>query len=157
MMYGCKMECYVCTEECYTLSPCKCMNLALCNDCYAKLLVYGNKKCSICLEEFPVIEENTDEDSVEEDRSDKLNPLWIFFPIMMRPHPHTTFPDCHRFDACVDIFRHIVFVFFYCLLYEIIFRPNQMDISNPLMFAFVIHVILCICIRHACAKKYVNN
>lgn len=47
-------ECYVCTEIAYTLSPCKCKNLYLHDDCYGKLLAYDNKHCGVCLEPFPL-------------------------------------------------------------------------------------------------------
>lgn len=46
-------ECYVCTDTSYTLSPCKCKNLYLHQDCYDKLLAYNNKHCGVCLEPFP--------------------------------------------------------------------------------------------------------
>jgi len=48
------MECYVCTEPAYSLSPCACKNLYLHEDCYAKLLLYNNTRCGICLQDYPL-------------------------------------------------------------------------------------------------------
>lgn len=146
------MECYVCTEDCYTLSPCKCLNLALCNDCYAKLLIYGNKKCSICLEEFPIEEEIIIEEE-EIIKEDKLDAFWIFLPIMMRPHPYTTFPECSRIDAAMDIIRNVVFFFIYYLIYEALMQPEHFFMYEAVMFGLIVHIVLCVCIRHTCAKN----
>ena len=48
-------ECYVCTEECYTLSPCNCTNAYLHEDCYAKLIAckYIDNNGSLAKERFP--------------------------------------------------------------------------------------------------------
>ena len=152
-----KMECYVCTEECYTLSPCKCMNLALCDDCYAKLLIYGNKKCGVCLEEFPIPEEIVSEEiepvNINPDENNKLSAYWIFFPIMMRPHPHTTFPECSRIDGAMDVLRNLVCFLIYYFIYETVMQPKKFYMYEALMFGVVVHIVLCVCIRHTCAKN----
>jgi hypothetical protein len=152
-----KMECYVCTEDCYTLSPCKCTNLALCNDCYAKLLIYGNKRCSICLDGFPIEEEIIMEEGRREGEElfieNELNAFWIVFPIMMRPHPHTTFPECSRIDAAMDIIRNAVFFLIYYLIYEAVIQPEHFFMAEGLMFGLIVHIVLCVCIRHTCAKN----
>jgi hypothetical protein len=151
------MECYVCTEDCYTLSPCKCLNLALCNDCYAKLLIYGNKKCSVCLEAFPILEEIDSEEIAPVNtivvNEDKLNSYWIFFPIMMRPHPYTTFPECPKTDAAMDIIRNIVCFIVYYFIYETIMQPEHFFMYEAIMFGIVVHIVLCVSIRHTCAKN----
>ena len=81
-------ECYVCTDACDTLSPCKCKNLFLHENCYAMLLLYENKKCGVCLEDYPLVDIKPITTIVQEEEEEiEPNPLWIFCPIMMRPYP----------------------------------------------------------------------
>ena len=82
-------ECYVCTDACDTLSPCKCKNLFLHENCYAMLLLYENKKCGVCLEDYPLVDIKPITTIVQEEEEEEIepNPLWIFCPIMMRPQP----------------------------------------------------------------------
>ena len=63
-------ECYVCTDACDTLSPCKCKNLFLHENCYAMLLLYENKKCGVCLEDYPLVDIKPITTIVQEEEED---------------------------------------------------------------------------------------
>ena len=67
------MECYVCTEPAFTLSPCKCKNLYLHDDCYAKLLAYDNKRCGICLQDYPLPDIESPAVYIEKDHRCKIS------------------------------------------------------------------------------------
>lgn len=46
-------ECYVCMENCYSLSPCGCTQLYLHGDCLTLLIEYGNRYCKVCNTDYP--------------------------------------------------------------------------------------------------------
>jgi len=46
-------NCFICTESCNNLSPCKCKNLYVHEECLLKSIYALNKtKCTICLSEY---------------------------------------------------------------------------------------------------------
>ena len=98
-------ECYVCTDACDTLSPCKCKNLFLHENCYAMLLLYENKKCGVCLEDYPLVDMKPITTIVQEEEEEEIepNPLWIFCPIMMRPYSFKLNVIYTGLDVLVDI------------------------------------------------------
>lgn len=125
-------ECYVCCEECYTLSPCKCTNAYLHSECYYKLLEYKQTQCTMCLSSFPIpndvyqnqiplyVDEIDTASSINEEFDDpeyEQSCLWWFVPFLMRP------PHVYSFNMCdpfVDFPRSMFYIivingFIFCL------------------------------------------
>ena len=153
-------ECYVCTEECYTLSPCNCTNAYLHEDCYAKLIACKYKKCTMCLADFPVPEpvhiEEADDIYIGLDE-DEINIVWWLTPILMRPHPHTSFNDC---DVIIDFPRNILWVVSYMLLFHSLDYPDDPLINifstkstTEWFYSIILHLMICVIIRHWCRIK----
>jgi hypothetical protein len=49
------VDCYICFEECETLSPCKCRDLRLHTCCLEIQKIYGYDRCKICDTKFPEV------------------------------------------------------------------------------------------------------
>lgn len=115
------MDCYVCLEPCQTLSPCKCSDLYLHQNCYAKLLAYNNFYCTVCREMYPIYikddfepNEVTEEDLEvgDEETSEPnypKNPMWcrVCVPMQCRKyreqHPHIV-------DLYANWLRHFIVI-----------------------------------------------
>ena len=112
------MECYVCTDIAYTLSPCDCKNLYLCQECYAKLLAYDNKHCGICLKDFPLPDIEAPEVIIEKPRRETIS---IWYPIICRSslRPHNS---C---DFYFEPFRHFVLTLFIMNVVKYCFSPSK--------------------------------
>ena len=52
---------------------------------------------------------------------DEINIVWWLTPILMRPHPHTSFNDC---DVIIDFPRNILWIVFYMLLFHSLDYPD---------------------------------
>lgn len=74
-------ECYICLEETFFQSPCKCTNLPLCENCLEKLRIYNYKECKVCKEKYPLREEEVIDIKIEE---------------IQRPTVHRYTPYCCR-------------------------------------------------------------
>ena len=100
------MDCYVCMEPCQTLSPCKCTDLFLHDDCYAKLIAYDNFSCTVCREMYP-IDINDDESDMPDDDERPKNPLWcrVVIPLQCRRHYEE---DPTLVDIYANGVRHLV-------------------------------------------------
>ncbi len=118
------LVCYVCMEYCQTLSPCRCENMYLHQQCYEKLLEYNNHHCTVCKEPYPHLEEHiviedTDEYSEFDEEDDEVydkNALCcrILVPIQLRTIYVYKPSAC---DQCVNPFRHVAFVWLICVIW----------------------------------------
>lgn len=101
------MDCYVCMEPCLTLSPCKCTDLFLHEDCYAKLIAYNNFSCTVCRENYPVEIHEDEPDDIPDDEESPKNPTWcrILLPLQCRRHPEE---DPLLADLYVNGLRHLI-------------------------------------------------
>ena len=137
------MDCYVCLEPCQTLSPCKCSDLYLHQNCYAKLLAYDNFYCTVCREMYPInikdvyssdedVEENLEmgEDEPSEP-SEPKNPVLcrVFVPIQCRKHRER---QPHIVDVYVNGLRHLIAIWILtCALSRIhAQRQEKLDIVD---------------------------
>lgn len=146
-------ECYVCTDIAYTLSPCKCKNLFLHEDCYAKLLAYDNIKCGVCTEPFPLPRIDPIVNIiVEPPVSRKLSLIWFFFPILMRPHPFICIDKCLNLDIVLDVIRNMVGLYFSSSLISLIMQSN-LNNGSIWVYGFVLYISLCLVIRQTFAFK----
>lgn len=148
-------ECYVCYDACYSLSPCKCTDLYLCDNCYAKLILYNNTKCTVCSAPYPPSHLNLvsgAEDENEEEDELKIGLIWFFIPIMMRPHPFTTFPN-KKLDMLLDVGRSS-FCILICTYFSALARGEPL-FENPInaIFGLLLFLFFSIMIRHACAIR----
>ena len=153
-------ECYVCYDTCYSLSPCKCTNLYLCNICYAKLIIYNNTKCTICSSPYPpsdlkLVGDVEDEMILmenEEEEELKIGLIWFFLPILMRPHPFTTFPNKYL-DMLLDVGR-CSFCILICTYFVSLARRST-PFENPInaIWGLFLFIFLCTMIRHSCAIR----
>tara|TARA_B100000676_G_C18085535_1_gene854704 strand:- start:3976 stop:4425 length:450 start_codon:yes stop_codon:yes gene_type:complete len=109
-------ECYVCTEMAYTLSPCKCKNLFLHDDCYAKLLAYDNKQCGVCLEDFPLPDLEAQDVYVEK----KIRTNYCL-PILFR----TVKTPVNKWDLMVDPLRHLVAEFIFFNVFKFVIKTSS--------------------------------
>ena len=57
---------------------------------------------------------------------DEINIVWWLTPILMRPHPHTSFNDC---DVIIDFPRNILWIVFYMLLFHSLDYPDDQLIN----------------------------
>jgi len=148
-------ECYICTDECYTLSPCKCKNAYLHQECYTRLIAYEHKQCSICLADFPrkeFSEESSERSAEISEGIPKLHPLWAIAPILMRPYPGHSF---NNIDVALDIPRNVIWIMGYVCIFHRIDYPDQslwnifklISIIEWLMCS-ILHFSLCVTIRH---------
>lgn len=160
-------ECYVCTDMCYTLSPCNCTNAYLHEECYSRLIAYNNKKCTICLADFPIQTIPPKESSAElsEERSELFEeddilypPIWyIIMPILMRPYYYS---PLNSTDAYFDFPRNMLWVTGYMSLFHVIDNPDiewSAIFSTPSIIQWfmciIIHISFCILVRHTLTKK----
>lgn len=115
------MECYICTDQCDTLSPCTCEQLYLHEDCYAKLLAYDHKKCTVCNTPFPLeIEDVVPELSVdsmeeEDERPRKPNKMWVLVPIYLRPRDICAMYEA---DILIELIRTPIWIFMIMILFS---------------------------------------
>ena len=152
-------ECYVCTEECYTLSPCKCKSAYLHDVCYAKLIAYDNKNCTICLTEFPKPEIDISTELSSEHHAHEIYPpcYWVITPLLMRPVYYQPF---NVVDSYIDVLRNILWLIVYMCIFHSIDYPDtsmehifdQSELINWLM-CIIIHITVCVIVRSACTKK----
>ena len=115
------MECYICTEPAFTLSPCKCTNLYIHDHCYATLIAYNHTKCSICLEEYPIKDTTKDIESMDEEEDDEPIKYNMCVPILLR----SNLKSYHSCDILLEPFRHLLIVFFLMNVLKIIFQPDM--------------------------------
>ena len=138
-------ECYVCTDACDTLSPCKCKNLFLHENCYAMLLLYENKKCGVCLEDYPLVDIKPITTIVQEEEEEEIepNPLWIFCPIMMRPQPFKLKAIYMGLDTIIGLLLIFMVLYIYfdvcCILVDYIYIT-----FTVCLFLFYWYTSLCI-------------
>ena len=150
-------ECYVCYDACYSLSPCKCTDLYLCNNCYAKLILYNNTKCTVCSAPYPpshlkVVADVEEEMENEEEEELKIGLMWFFVPIMMRPHPFTTFPNKHL-DVLLDVGRSS-FCILICTYFVSVARDESpFETVVNAIYGLLLFLFFSIMIRHSCAIR----
>ena len=146
-------ECYVCTEMAYTLSPCKCTNLFLHENCYAKLLAYDNTKCGVCTEPFPLPKIDPIVNiTIEPPALRKLSLIWFFFPILSRPHPFIYMEKCMNIDIVLDVIRNMIGLYFISSLISLIMQSN-LNNGSIWVYGFVLYIALCLVIRQTFAFK----
>lgn len=147
-------ECYVCTDACDTLSPCKCKNLFLHENCYAMLLLYDNKNCGVCLENYPLVDIKPITTIVQEEEEEEIepNPLWIFCPIMMRPYSFKLKAIYMGLDVLVDIIRNMVLLFLWANIISLLTASN-LNNAAVWVYGFCLHVAVCMFVRHGFASK----
>ena len=124
------MECYVCTEPAFTLSPCKCKNLYLHEDCYAKLLAYDNKRCGVCLQDYPLpdLESPTVYIEKEDEERDELIRHNMFIPILLRDHAIAK----NLCDGLMEPVRHIIIICLHlCFLFTSKIFSHLLTIYHP--------------------------
>lgn len=133
------MECYVCTEPAFTLSPCKCKNLYLHENCYAKLLAYNNKRCGVCLQDYPLpdLESPAVYIEKEDEERDELIRHNMFIPILLRDHAIAK----NLCDGLMEPIRHIVIICLFFMAMKAIFdseafSDNSFFNSNDINFLF---------------------
>lgn len=151
-------ECYVCTDISYTLSPCKCKNLYLHQDCYAKLLAYNNKQCGVCLEPFPLPDLEAPEIYVKPSVPvQKVESLCI--PILMGR------PPIGIKDLIMEPVRHTLYLFLLFNLLKFIIFPSTYtfafvfttsDILTFIVTTFV-YLFLVITVRGTCFNNNNNT
>tara|TARA_Y100000817_G_scaffold283961_1_gene250220 strand:+ start:683 stop:1129 length:447 start_codon:yes stop_codon:yes gene_type:complete len=141
------MECYVCTEPAFSLSPCACKNLYLHEDCYAKLLAYDNKRCGICLQDYPLPDIEAPavytKPSTTTDTSTAL-------PILCRIKPVAV----HFIDGCLEPLRHFFLIFILMNVIKYIFTVGdysfaffQFDDYMFWLYAIVFYFFICLVVR----------
>ena len=128
------MECYICTDKCDTLSPCTCEQLYLHQDCYAKLLAYDHKKCTVCNTPFPLEIENQQENSIgsidsmeDEDEHiplQKPSKWWVFVPLYLRPSDVWVMYEA---DILIELFRTPIWLFGFMTLFSIAYEDPIWD------------------------------
>lgn len=121
-------ECYVCTDIAYTLSPCKCKNLYLHDDCYGKLLAYDNKHCGVCLEPFPLPDLEAPEIYIKPPETvHKVELLCV--PILMGRRA------IGMKDSIVEPLRHMVYLVLLFNVLKLIIFPSTytftFDVATP--------------------------
>ena len=136
------MECYVCTEVAYTLSPCKCKNLYLHQKCYEKLLAYENYKCNVCLTPFPIAVKDVEEAKEEPTRF--TVPICKIKPIVCR----RDLLLLHEVDIMLEPFRHIVLWYVLLCCIKLLFQPLPFTFVPGFddVYFIIFSVIFYICI-----------
>ncbi len=146
--------CYVCFEECDTVSPCDCKNMPLHDHCLETLRVYRHKECKVCKAAYPPSEtphllssSESDEEYEEEEEEQKLPVYWFIFPYAMRP-PHYS----QRYSECGEFGRAILLS--YCLNCIINYEGGMVkwwEIDPVTMwYSFSLYALLLIIARGMC-------
>jgi hypothetical protein len=161
------MECYICTDKCDTLSPCTCEQLYLHQDCYAKLLAYDHKKCTVCNTPFPLEIESQHEnsigstDSMEDEDEVYIKPSgwWVLVPLYLRPRDVWVLYEA---DILFELLRTpiwlVMFMTFWSIAYlEPIWNDwYNLDSHMELYISALVSMILVsifvksFCISHCC-------
>lgn len=146
-------ECYICLEETFFQSPCKCINRPLCENCLEKLRIYNYKECKVCKEKFPPREEEVIEIKIEQ---------------IQRPNEHTYTPYCcrayleksHPIVCIIDLIINLLAFFFVlfvlsCLLID----TGDYSCTDPraLMFTFfpslISYIVISCCFNAYCTPQ----
>tara|TARA_A100001015_G_C14950938_1_gene696723 strand:- start:585 stop:1049 length:465 start_codon:yes stop_codon:yes gene_type:complete len=143
------MECYVCTEPAFTLSPCKCKNLYLHEDCYAKLLAYDNKRCGVCLEPFPLPDIEAPKVFIDPPvpRPHTVD-FWLICPIIARP----TLKIYDPVDVLFEPVRNFILIYAWCTIIKMASDPEDMNLFDPNNYKYwlvglLFHFLSLLCLR----------
>jgi hypothetical protein len=162
-------DCYICMEECYTLSPCKCVNMYLHEDCYAKLLAYDNDSCKICNEPYPdkpsdIFIDLEDDESEEDDENNCSFSAWYITPMMCRPLHFDSHSVFYCYDLMFEPVRYAINIWVItCVLKQMRTRTNTtglfVDVFHSTylgewLFAIVFHAVIAVIVRSAATDKH---
>ena len=160
-------DCYVCMEECYTLSPCKCVNMYLHEDCYATLLAYNNHSCKICNETYPdkpidIAIDLHDDESDEDDEDVCLCSPWYMTPMSCRPFQFDYHPAFYCYDLMLEPVRYAFNIWgIACIL-----KQMRTDVTGSFVdvfhasywgewvFAVMVHIVGAVIVRSAVTDKH---
>jgi hypothetical protein len=132
------MECYVCTEPAFSLSPCACKNLYLHEDCYAKLLAYDNKRCGICLQDYPLPD---------------IEAPAVYTKPSTDSDEHNL-PKMLSIRGCLEPLRHFTLIFILMNVIKYIFTVRsysfaifQLDDYIYWLYAFIVYFLICLIVK----------
>ena len=138
-------ECYVCLDECYSLSPCKCENLYLHLECYTKLIAYNNYECKVCKAPYPIRDSVIDamegfhaqetEEGYDED-AHVVSTTWYLFPILCRPRQLKTLRHLSWRDVALDPLRAFLSVWMIACVLK---QTQSADKTTASFFFSVFH------------------
>ena len=158
------MECYICTDKCDTLSPCTCQELYLHQDCYAKLLAYDHKKCTVCNTPYPLeieVPRETSIDSMEDEDIFERKPSrwWMLVPLYLRPNDVWVMSEA---DILFELIRTPIWLFMFMTIWSLALDDPiwnnwydahahfELYISAIVSMIFASLFVKSFCISHCC-------
>ena len=138
-------ECYICLEDTPLLSPCKCVERYLCENCMEKLRIYNYKRCTVCGTKYPKVYEEIIDVHIDIEPDEEFTCL----PCCLRKRGERHLPKY----CILDLFVHIVCIYIIMIIAscwtatQFCYGMNSLHFFVPACVAYFVFCALVIYFR----------